>query len=75
MSYYEDDFYEPSEYDEMVEEFKEKLRASVKQEIKDEIELLKSELEELKEFRAERAKYDKALKEAQQKADRKEAER
>lgn len=74
MSYYEDDFYEPSEYDEMVEEFKEKLRASVKQEIKDEIERLKSELEEIKVFRSERVKYYEALKEAQQKANRAEAE-
>lgn len=38
-----DDFYEPSEFDEKVEEFKDYLRNSVKDEIKEEISKLKEE--------------------------------
>lgn len=47
MGYYDwEDYYEPSEFDEMVEEFKTCLRDSVKQEIQDDIQRLKKENEE-----------------------------
>jgi hypothetical protein len=56
--YYEDDFYyEPSEFDQQIEEFKQALRESVKEETKAEIASLKKELEELKEFKNERHKF------------------
>lgn len=38
-----DDFYEPGEYDKQIEELKEALRTSVKQEIRDEIEQLRTD--------------------------------
>ena len=47
-----DDWYEPSEFDFMIEELKEKLRESVKQEIKDEMDRLRTEnalLQDIKE--------------------------
>lgn len=50
MSYYED-FYEPSEYDEMVEEFKNTLRESVKQEWKDRMAKLEAENRELQDVK------------------------
>lgn len=37
MDYHEDDFYEPSEFDMLVDEWKEKLKASVKEEYKAEV--------------------------------------
>ncbi|UAV84823.1 hypothetical protein BV113_00290 [Glutamicibacter phage BIM BV-113] len=44
MSYYDEDYYqEPSEFDEMVEEFKAKLAESVKEETKAELERLRGE--------------------------------
>ena len=47
-----DDFYrEPSEFDEQVEEFKESLRASVKEEFTQEMERLRKENESLREIR------------------------
>lgn len=46
MSYY-DDFYEPSEFDMKVEEFKEELRSSVKQEFVDRIQKLEDEVQRL----------------------------
>lgn len=42
-----EDFYEPSEFDSQIEEFKSYLRESVKQEIKDELERLRKENESL----------------------------
>lgn len=63
MSYYED-FYEPSEYDEMVEEFKNTLRESVKQEWKDRMAKLEAENKELQEvkknFKAIKDDYENA---------------
>ena len=47
-----DDWYEPSEFDVMVEEFKEELRNSVRQEIRNEIEKLKQENERLQDIKA-----------------------
>lgn len=47
MSYWDDeDYFEPSEFDEKIEELKEELRNSVRQEIKDEVERLRKENEE-----------------------------
>ena len=55
MSWYDDDFYnEPSEFDMLVGEFKESLMKSVKESYVKEMEQLKKENEELKEFRKER---------------------
>jgi len=53
MGYYDYDesFYEPSEFDKKVDELKEELRKSVKQNIIDEIESLKKENAELQEFK------------------------
>lgn len=49
MPYYDyEDYYEPSEFDEKVEEFKDYLRKSVKQETQDTIEKLNSENQKLK---------------------------
>ena len=63
MNYYED-FYEPSEYDEMVEEFKNTLRESVKQEWKDRMAKLEAENKELQEvkknFKAIKDDYENA---------------
>lgn len=56
--YNEDDFYyEPSEFDQQIEDFKKALRESVKEETKAEIASLKKELEELKEFKNKRHKF------------------
>lgn len=55
--YYDDYWNEPSEFDQQVEEFKDSLRASVKDEIKEKIESLEKELAELKEFRDEKDKF------------------
>lgn len=42
-----DDYYEPSEFDEAIEEFKQTIRDNVRNEIKNEIALLKSKVYEL----------------------------
>lgn len=57
--YYDYDAYwaEPSEFDQQVEEFKDTLRNSVKDEIKEKIAFLEKELEEVKEFRDEKKKF------------------
>ena len=53
MSYWDyEDFYEPSEFDELVEEFKDGLRKSVKEEFQQELEKLKKENEQLREVKA-----------------------
>ena len=62
MGYY-DDFYEPSEYEIMVEQFKDELRKSVKQEIQDEMERLRKENQELQEIKRN---FNKALEEEQE---------
>lgn len=53
MSYinWDDDWYEPSEFDIMMTEFKETIKSNAKQEIKDEIKYLQTELAKLKEVR------------------------
>ena len=52
MSYYYcEDYYEPSEFDEKVEEFKYYLRQSIKEETKNEIEKLRKENESLQEIK------------------------
>ena len=53
MGYYEDEvgFYEPSDYDIMVDKFKETLRESVKKEYQEEMARLKAENEELQEVK------------------------
>lgn len=52
MSYYYcEDYYEPSEFDEKVEEFKDYLRQSIKEETKNEIEKLRKENESLQEIK------------------------
>lgn len=65
MGYYDsyNDFYEPSEYEIMVEQFKDELRKSVKQEIQDEMERLRKENEELQEIKRN---FNKALEEEQE---------
>lgn len=48
MCYWDDgDYFEPSEFDEKIEELKNELRESVKKEINDEIEKLRKENKEL----------------------------
>lgn len=39
----DEEYFEPSEFDEKIEEFKDELRQSVKKEIKDELEKLREE--------------------------------
>lgn len=54
---YDDYFNEPSEFEMQVEEFKDSLRNSVKDEIKDRIAFLEKELADTKEFRDEKYKF------------------
>ena len=54
---YDDYWLEPSEFDQQVEEFKDSLRNSVKDEIKEKIASLENELVEIKEFRDEKDKF------------------
>ena len=78
MSYYDFDFYEePSEFDMQVEEFKSSLASSVRKEFLEEMAALKKENEELREFRANKEKYERELREAKAEYQRKmeEAER
>lgn len=55
-----DDFYEPSEFEIMIEDFKEELRSSVKKEYIDRIEHLEAELARLKDIRDN---YDEKVRE------------
>ena len=58
--YYEDDYYyEPTEFEEKIDEFKESLRKSVKQGIQDELERLRTENETLYEFKEQKEKYER----------------
>lgn len=77
-----EDFYEPSEFDIMVDEFKAELRSSVKKEILDEMEKLKYKLVELNdikknwdqkvaELNAEKLKAEIAIRSAEAEARRK----
>lgn len=54
---YDDYWAELSEFDQQIEEFKDLLRNSVKDEIKEKIASLENELSELKEFRDEKDKF------------------
>ena len=54
---YDDYWAELSEFDQQIEEFKDSLRNSVKDEIKEKIASLENELSELKEFRDEKDKF------------------
>ena len=65
-----DDFYEPSDYDIMVEELKEKLRESVKQEYVDEMNRLKAEVERLSDIKKNWNEKCKELDDAKRDAER-----
>lgn len=54
---YDDYWAEPSEFDQQIEEFKDSLRNSVKDEIKEKIVSLENELVKVKEFRDEKDKF------------------
>ena len=54
---YYDYWEEPNEFDQQIEEFKDALRSSVKDEIKEKIESLEKELAEVKVFRDEKDKF------------------
>lgn len=65
MSYYDYDFYEgPTEFDMQVEEFKSALASSVRKEFMEEMDALKKENEELREFRDRKKEYERELREA-----------
>ncbi len=59
-----DDYYEPSEFDEAMEEFKRTIRDNVRDEIKNEIAMLKSKLAELQDVQQ---RFDELKKEHDQK--------
>lgn len=65
MSYYDyEDYYEPSEFDEKVEEFKDYLRQSIKEETQNEIEKLRKENEALQKIKRD---WDNLVKEYEDK--------
>lgn len=70
---YDDYWAELSEFDQQIEEFKDSLRNSVKDEIKEKIASLENELSELKEFRDEKDKFiqecESKVKEAKREAE------
>lgn len=80
MCYWDDgDYFEPSEFDEKIEELKNELRESVKKEINDEIEKLRKENKELqgikrnfesvkKDFERKKDECDRAIRNAESKA-------
>lgn len=73
MLYDADDYFtEPTEFDEQIEEFKESLRNAVKDEIKERITSLESQLAELKKFRDEKnafvREYEAKVRQAQNEA-------
>lgn len=59
-----DDYYEPFEFDEAIQEFKQTIRDNVRDEIKNEIAMLKSKLSELQDIKA---RWDELKKEHDQK--------
>lgn len=65
-----DDFYEPSDYDIMIEELKEKLRESVKQEYVDEMNRLKDEVGRLSDIKKNWNEKCKELDDAKRDAER-----
>lgn len=67
--YYDDDyFYEPSENDIVMEEIGDILKKMVKKEILDELEALRAENAELRQFRDERKNYEAKIREAEYKS-------
>lgn len=70
---FEDYWGEPSEFEQQVEEFKDALRNSVKDEIKEKIESLEKELAELNDFKNDKKKivkeYEDKIKEVKREAD------
>lgn len=79
MDFWDDeDYFEPSEFDEKIGELKEELRNSVKQEIKDEVEKLRKENEELqgikknletikRDYEAKKWECERSIRDAEQK--------
>lgn len=63
MNEFWEDYEEPSEYDRLVYELKESLKSQIKQEVTDKIKRLEKELNELKEFRDNKQKYDNKISE------------
>lgn len=70
---YDDYWAEPSEFEQQVEEFKDALRNSVKEEIKEKIASLEKELAELNDFKNDKKKvvqeYENKIKEVKREAD------
>lgn len=68
MPYYEDledeEFFDASPYDELLSSLQEAMMNNVKKSIMDELERLRAENEELKEFRADKEKFDRELNKA-----------
>ena len=63
-----DDFYEGSEFDRQIEEFKDALREDVKRETLEEIERLKKELAELRDFKERKDEIEKEYREKMREA-------
>jgi len=60
MGYFDDDFYnEPSEFEQQVDEFKQALIKSVKQEFVDKMERLRKENDELKVFKSQKQEFER----------------
>ena len=79
MPYYEDwemdeEFYEPSPYDEILQAMKAAVMKNIKREILDEMERLRKENEELSEFRDQRTIYQAELRKAKMEYERKAAQ-
>lgn len=72
MCYYDDDFfYEPSEFEEKVDELKESLALAVKEDILAELKKLREENESLKVFKGKKEEYERELKRTKNECDRK----
>lgn len=72
MCYYDDDFfYEPSEFEEKVDEFKECLALAVKEDILAELKKLREENESLKEFKGKKEQYERELQRTKNECSRK----
>lgn len=63
-----EDFYEGSEFDRQIEEFKDALREDVKRETLEEIERLKKELDELRDFKERKDEIEKEYREKMREA-------
>lgn len=72
MCYYDDDFfYEPSEFEEKVNELKESLTLAVKEDILAELKKLREENESLKDFKEKKEEYERELQRTKNECDRK----